>query len=240
MAESTQIEAQDPDGFAPAHPRLRADAAQNRTRIVAAARQLFADRGLDAPMTAIARRAGVGAATLFRRFPDRRSLIDEVFSTQITHCESVLDDAAADPDPWHGFCTFVEELGRMQVEDRGFTEAFITTITEDSGVNEKSNHAEATFAKLVCQAQEAGRLRRDFDPSDLLLIFFANSGVSAAPPEHAHDLSRRLIAYLLQSFDTKGHGKRQQLPRPSRMALRDVFESAGATDRRPLNPPTGL
>lgn len=191
-------------------------------------------------MTAIARRAGVGAATLFRRFPDRRSLIDEVFSTQITHCESVLDDAAADPDPWHGFCTFVEELGRMQVEDRGFTEAFITTITEDSGVNEKSNHAEATFAKLVCQAQEAGRLRRDFDPSDLLLIFFANSGVSAAPPEHAHDLSRRLIAYLLQSFDTKGHGKRQQLPRPSRMALRDVFESAGATDRRPLNPPTGL
>lgn len=238
MAEPTQIDAQDTDSDTP-HPRLRADAAHNRARIVAAARQLFADRGIDVPMTAIARRAGVGAATLFRRFPDRRSLIDEVFSTQITHCESVLDDAAADSDPWHGFCTFVEELGRMQVEDRGFTEAFLTTIAEGSGIDEKSNHAESTFARLVARAQESGRLRRDFDPSDLLLIFYANSGVSMAPPEHAHALSRRLIAYLLQSFDTKGRGGRQSLPHPGRMALKDVFDSASQTGRRPLSPPTG-
>ena len=106
-------------------------------------------------------------------------------------------------------------------------------------MNKKSNHAEATFAKLVCRAQDAGRLRRDFDPSDLLLIFFANSGVSAAPPEHAHDLSRRLIAYLLQSFETKGRDDQEPLPRPSRMALKDVFESASPTDRRPLTPPAG-
>lgn len=237
MTEPTQFDAQNTDGFAPPRPRLRADAAHNRARIVAAARQLFADRGIDVPMTAIARRAGVGAATLFRRFPDRRSLIDEVFSTQITHCESVLDDAATDPDPWRGFCTFVEELGRMQVEDRGFTEAFLTTIAEDSAAVEKSNHAESTFGQLVCRAQESGRLRRDFDPSDLLLIFLANCGVSAAPPEHAHDLSRRLTAYLLQSFEAKGRGSGQRLPQPSRMALKDVFHSAGPTDRRPLTPP---
>lgn len=236
MAEPTQIDAQDTGSHTP-RTRLRADAAHNRARIIAAARQLFADRGIDVPMTAIARRAGVGAATLFRRFPDRRSLIDEVFSTQITHCESVLDDAAADPDPWHGFCTFVEELGRMQVEDRGFTEAFLTTIAEDSGIDEKSNHAESTFARLAHRAQESGRLRRDFDPSDLLLIFFANSGVSMAPPEHAHALSRRLIAYLLQSFDTKGRGSWQPLPHPGRMALKDVFDSASQTGRRPLTPP---
>lgn len=240
MAESNQIGAQDTEGDTHARPKLRADAAHNRARIIAAARQLFSERGVDVPMTAIARRAGVGAATLFRRFPDRRSLIDEVFSTQITHCESVLDDAAADPDAWHGFCTFVEELGRMQVKDRGFTEAFMTSITENSGVNEKSNHAEAAFARLVCRAQEAGRLRRDFDPNDLLLIFFANSGVNAAPPEHAHALSKRLIAYLLQSFDTKGRGGGQPLPHPSQMALKDVFGSAAPTGPRPLTPPTGL
>ncbi|WP_210604155.1 TetR/AcrR family transcriptional regulator [Brevibacterium oceani] len=238
MAEPTQIDAQDTGSHTP-RTRLRADAAHNRARIIAAARQLFADRGIDVPMTAIARRAGVGAATLFRRFPDRRSLIDEVFSTQITHCESVLDDAAADPDPWHGFCTFVEELGQMQVEDRGFTEAFLTTIADDSDFDEKSNHAESTFARLAHRAQESGRLRRDFDPSDLLLIFFANSGVSMAPPEHAHALSRRLIAYLLQSFDTKGHGSWQPLPHPGRMALKDVFDSASQTGRRPLTPPAG-
>lgn len=222
MSDPTQMGAQPPH----TPSKLRADAAHNRARMLEVARQLFAERGIDVPMTAIARKAGVGVATLFRRFPDRRSLIAEVFATQITHCESVLDEAAADPDPWRGFCTFVDNLGRMQIEDRGFTEAFLSTIAADSGVDEKRLHAESTFAKLVERAQRSGRLRPDFSPSDLLLIFLANGGVSEAPPEHAHDLSRRLIAYLLQSFDTKGSGGSGSLPRPSRMALQDVFPTA--------------
>ena len=218
MAETTQIDAQQ----APA-TKLRADAADNRARILAAARDLFTERGIDVPMTAIARRAGVGAATLFRRFPDRRSLIAEVFATQLTHCESVLDEAAADPDPWHGFCTFIEDLGRMQIEDRGFTEAFLSAFAEDAGIDEKRLRAEAAFADLVERAQKAGGLRHDFSPSDLMLIFLANGGISEAPPEHAHDLSRRLIAYLLQSFEANGQQAGRSLPRPSSMGLGEVF-----------------
>ncbi|GAA1556052.1 helix-turn-helix domain-containing protein [Brevibacterium picturae] len=206
--------------------KLRADAAHNRARILAVARELFAERGIDVPMTAIARRAGVGAATLFRRFPDRRSLIAEVFATQIGHCESVLDEAAADPDPWHGFCMFVESLGRMQIEDRGFTEAFLSAFAEDSGVDEKRVRAESTFADLVDRAQKTGKLRPDFDPSDLMLIFLANGGVSEAPPEHAQELSRRLIAYLLQSFETQSPPTARSLPTPSRMGLGEVFTAA--------------
>ena len=227
MTQPTQIDPQqtstDSGGPDASSPKLRADAAHNRARILEAARELFAERGIDAPMTAIARRAGVGAATLFRRFPDRTSLITEVFATQITHCESVLDEAAADPDPWRGFATFIEDLGRMQIEDRGFTEAFLSAITEDSGVEEKRIHAESTFAKLVERAQTSGRLRPDFSPSDLLLIFLANGGLSQAPPEHAHDLSRRLIAFLLQSFEVVGGQAGHPLPRPSRMGFQDVF-----------------
>lgn len=240
MTEPTQIDAQhsptDSDGSDSAGPssgesnsdgsKLRADAAHNRARILAVARELFAERGIDVPMTAIARRAGVGAATLFRRFPDRRSLIAEVFATQIGHCESVLDEAAADSDPWHGFCMFVENLGRMQIEDRGFTEAFLSTFAEDSGVDEKRVRAESTFADLVDRAQKAGRLRSDFEPSDLLLIFLANGGLGEAPPEHAHDLSRRLIAYLLQSFEANDTAAAKPLPRPSRMGLVEVFPLA--------------
>lgn len=213
MTETTQID----------RPKLRADAAENRVRILAVARELFAERGIDVPMTAIARRAGVGAATLFRRFPDRRSLIAEVFATQLTHCESVLDDAVNDPDPWRGFCTFIKDLGRMQIEDRGFTEAFLSAFAEDAGIDEKRLHAEAAFADLVERAQKAGGLRPDFSPSDLMLIFLANGGVSEAPPEHAHDLSRRLIAYLLQSFEANSQRPERPLPRPSRMGLNEVF-----------------
>lgn len=210
--------------------KLRADAADNRVRILNSARELIAQRGIDVPMTAIARRAGVGAATLFRRFPDRQSLIAEVFATQLTHCESVLEEAAADPDPWHGFCTFIEDLGRMQVEDRGFTEAFLSAIADNSGIEEKRIRAESAFADLVGRAQTAGRLRPDFSPSDLLLIFLANGGLSQAPPEHAHVLSRRLIAYLLQSFEattpTTAGPLLRPLPRPSRMGLHEVIPPA--------------
>ena len=70
MSEPTQI-------GAAGSRRLRSDAAANRRRILAAAKELFSERGLDGPMNAIARRAGVGAATLFRRFPDRESLVAE-------------------------------------------------------------------------------------------------------------------------------------------------------------------
>ncbi|MCF2586169.1 TetR/AcrR family transcriptional regulator [Brevibacterium sp. UCMA 11752] len=230
MAETTQIDAQhspnDAGGADFDRPKLRADAADNRARILAAARDLFTERGIDVPMTAIARRAGVGAATLFRRFPDRRSLIAEVFATQLTHCESVLEEAAADPDPWHGFCTFIEDLGRMQIEDRGFTEAFLSAFAEDAGIDEKRLRAEAAFADLVERAQKAGGLRHDFSPSDLMLIFLANGGISEAPPEHAHDLSRRLIAYLLQSFEANGQQAGRSLPGPSRIGLGEVFAAS--------------
>ncbi|MGO3334542.1 MAG: TetR family transcriptional regulator, partial [Brevibacterium aurantiacum] len=117
-------------------------------------------------------------------------------------------------------------LGRMQIEDRGFTEAFLSAFTEGQGIDEKRMHAEAVFADLVERAQKAGRLRPDFDPSDLMLIFLANGGVSEAPPEHAQDLSRRLIAYLLQSFETQSPQTARSLPAPSRMGLNEVFTAA--------------
>src|SRR5690349_22550187 len=98
---------------------MRADARENRARVLAVARQLVATRGLDVPMAAIARRAGVGVATLYRRFPTREALITEVFSDQLTHCVSVVDDALADPDPRRGFRTAIERVCAMQVADRG-------------------------------------------------------------------------------------------------------------------------
>ncbi|MDQ3787939.1 MAG: TetR/AcrR family transcriptional regulator, partial [Actinomycetota bacterium] len=106
-----------------ASSRLRADARLNRDRILDAARQAFAARGLDVPMAAIARRAGVGVATLYRRFPTREALITAVFGDQLTHCLSVVDDALADPDPWRGFCSAIERVCAMQVADRGFSAA---------------------------------------------------------------------------------------------------------------------
>ncbi|MFD4640162.1 TetR/AcrR family transcriptional regulator [Lentzea sp. NPDC058436] len=196
---------------------LRADAARNRGLIVEAARDLFRTRGINVPLSAVARRAGVGVATLFRRFPTRESLVSEVFAEQIERCEAVLEEAVSDPDPWRGFRRLVEFACAEQREDRGFTEAFLATFTNDH--DERREQAETAFDTLVLRAQECGRLRPDFAASDLVMLLMANNGLRAAPAEHADVLSRRLVAYLLQAFETTTGPGEGALPPASPLRL---------------------
>ncbi|MFY1634162.1 TetR/AcrR family transcriptional regulator [Solwaraspora sp. WMMB335] len=138
----------------PAEAGLRADARQNRDRIVDVARELFAERGLDVPMAAIARHARVGVATLYRRFPTKESLVTEVFAAQFQACVSVIDDALADPDPWHGFCAAIEKVCAMQAADRGFGAAFIAAFPHAVDVDAERSRA---MAGKVCAMQAADR-----------------------------------------------------------------------------------
>ncbi|GAA2210865.1 TetR/AcrR family transcriptional regulator [Nonomuraea monospora] len=194
----------------PAHPThlepaeaLRSDARHNRERILDAAREAFATRGLDVPMAAIARRAGVGVATLYRRFPSRESLITEVFEDELAACASLVDEALADPDPWRGFRTAIEKVCAMQVADRGFTDAFLTAFPAAIDYERTRARAEQGFAEVVRRAKAAGRLRPDFDLADLTLLLKANCGVSTGTGDVAAASSRRLVAYLLQSFQAE-------------------------------------
>ncbi|MEU7869149.1 helix-turn-helix domain-containing protein [Dactylosporangium sp. NPDC049140] len=171
--------------------QLRSDARQNRDRIVEVAGTLFAERGIDVPMAAVARHAGVGVATLYRRFPTREALVTEVFADQFAACEAVLDDALADPDPWHGFRTVVERVCAMQAADRGFAAAALAAFPGVFDLEREKARGVAAFAELAGRAQAAGRLRADFVPDDLLLILQANCGVTD---------SGRLVAYLLDGF----------------------------------------
>jgi len=84
-------------------PRLRADAARNRAVIVAVARDVFAEQGLEAPLEAIAARAGVGIATLYRRFPTREKLVAAALTEKVTAYAEAAEQALADADPWAGF-----------------------------------------------------------------------------------------------------------------------------------------
>jgi AcrR family transcriptional regulator len=179
---------------------LRADALHNRNRILDVARQAFTTRGIDVPMATIARRAGIGVATLYRRFPTRESLILEVFADQFAACASIVDDALVDPDPWRGFRGFVERVCAMQVADRGLTEAFLGAFPSAVDHRPVRSRAEASFALLIQRAKDSGSLRGDFDRADLVLLLMANNGVIAASGAAAPAASRRFVAYLLQSF----------------------------------------
>lgn len=205
---------------------LRADARQNRDRIVEVARELFAERGLDVPMAAIARRAGVGVATLYRRFPTKNSLVTEVFADQFGVCVSVVDDALADPDPWHGFRTVLEKVCAMQAVDRGFSAAFVEAFPDVVDVELERGRAVSGFAELVRRAQAAGRLRADFAQEDLALLLMANGGIIAESTDLALAASRRLVAYLITAFRSEGA---EPLPPPAPLSLRNVPRSTAST-----------
>ncbi|MEU0135148.1 helix-turn-helix domain-containing protein [Streptomyces sp. NPDC006296] len=179
---------------------LRSDARENRERILAAAREAYALQGIDVPMAAIARRAKVGVATLYRRFPTRAALVSEAFSEQLAHCVALLDEGLNDPDPWHGFCSVVEQVCMMQATERGFTEAFLSQFPDHAGYAEGRRRAEEGLALLVRRAKDCGRLRQDFDVRDITLLMLANCGAGAGAGADAPAATRRLVAYLLQSF----------------------------------------
>src|SRR3954451_19560543 len=101
---------------------LRADAARNREAIVEAARAVFADQGLDAPLDEIAKRAGTGNATLYRRFPTRSDLVSAVFADQMAAHVEAVDAALGDDDPWNGFAGYIRTVTAMQARNRGIAD----------------------------------------------------------------------------------------------------------------------
>ncbi|MCU1529944.1 MAG: TetR family transcriptional regulator, partial [Frondihabitans sp.] len=103
----------------------RIDAEQNRQHILSVARTAFAADGLDLPVREIARRAGLGPATLYRHFPARPELINAVLVEQVAACDAEMREALADPDPWRALRTTLLRFAERQVFDRGLNEALV-------------------------------------------------------------------------------------------------------------------
>jgi AcrR family transcriptional regulator len=167
---------------------------------MAAARQALAEHGLDVPMKEVARRAGVGVGTLYRRFPTREDLVTAVFADKMTAYADAVDTALADPDPWRGFSRYVERVCAMQAADRGFSHVLTLTFPMAKAFEAERQRAYRGFTELVARAKQAGRLRRDFSPEDLVLLLMANGGVVAATGDAAPEAWRRLTGYMIQAF----------------------------------------
>lgn len=178
----------------------RSDARDNRSRILEAARSVFADDGLDAPVREIARRAGVGPATLYRHFPTKRDLVVETFAEQRRACREVVRDALADPDPWHGFRTLIERICELHAHSRGFADAFMAAHPDVMDFAADRELTVRSVAGLARRAQQAGRLRPGFVVDDLVLMLTAHRGIQDLPPEARHAASRRFVAYVIDAF----------------------------------------
>jgi len=200
----------------PQMPRtLRSDARENRDRVLDAARALFAERGLDVTMREVARRAGVGPATLYRRFPTRQSLVDEAFADELRACAQIVDDACADPDPWRGFRAVVEELTVLNARNRGFVDAFMSAHPHaDAFVTHRAALLQR-LARLGERAQASGGLRGDYELDDLLLILLAGRGLASTPVADRPAAARRFAALAVAALRTADTN--EVLPRAPRL-----------------------
>ncbi|MGW1026753.1 TetR/AcrR family transcriptional regulator [Streptomyces sp. NPDC002577] len=185
---------------------LRSDAERNRERIIAAARRVFARDGLGASMASVAREAGVGIATIFRRFPTKEELVAAVFSDRMDAYADAVAVALDDPDPWHGFTGYIETACAMQAADYGFADVLTMSFPTAKALEQRRNEAYEGMVQLISRAKAGGRLREDFDPSDLVLVHMANAGVVNATGDAAPDAWRRVTALLIQSFETPARG----------------------------------
>ncbi|MEU7833361.1 MULTISPECIES: helix-turn-helix domain-containing protein [unclassified Nonomuraea] len=153
---------------------IRRDAQRNREALVTAAREVLAERGVDAPLEAVARRAGVAIGTLYRHFPERGDLVDAILDEKMAAWSDLARESLAADDPWLGLAGFLERTCELQAADQAFTELACASHQDDQAeINQ-------LIRRLVERAQAAGVLRLDVGPLDLAFFIMANSRVAQA------------------------------------------------------------
>jgi AcrR family transcriptional regulator len=207
---------------------LRSDARDNRTRVLEAARELFSERGLDVTMREVARRAGVGPATLYRRFPTKPALVEAAFADQLRLCGTIVEQGHADPDPWHGFCSVIEKITELNGRNQGFVEAFLSAHPEPDTFAVHRESLLRMLSDLAGRAKVRGGLRDDFVINDLVLVLLAARGLASISSPGREVAARRFAALAIDSF-RRSSGNRD-LPASPRLPLL-IGEMAGASRR---------
>jgi len=193
---------------------LRADAERNRRRILAAARELFAARGLGATLNDIAHHAGVGVGTVYRRFPDKDQLIDQLFEQRLSELVEMIRSAIEDPDPWRGLVGFLERALELQASDRGAKELLFVAPGGLQRVARLRAQMLPLATMLVERGQASGQLRADIAPQDMPILQLMLGTVIDCGRDLEPDLWRRFLAIVLQGLRANP-GRPEPLAQPA-------------------------
>jgi AcrR family transcriptional regulator len=179
---------------------LRRDAERNRQRIMEAARELFAERGLAVTLDDVAHQAGLGVGTVYRRFRARDELVDALFEEQIRAIVGLADEALAAEDPWEGLVHFIERVAALQAADRGLKEVLLGDTRGRDRIALMREQMRPRGEELVRRAQAAGKLRADFAASDLPLMQLMLGTVAEVVTPERKDLWRRFLWLMLDGM----------------------------------------
>ena len=188
-------------GAAARDPRpLRRDAERNRLRILRAASEVFTERGLQATLDDVAGRAGVGVGTVYRRFPDKEALVEALFTERLDTLAAFAEQALAEPDPWTGLATFLEQAASVIAGDRGLRQILMFATYGRDRVDQARARMLPVVARMVQRAQEAGDVRADLRPTDVPLIEFMLSAAAEYAGQVRPDIWRRYLALILDGL----------------------------------------
>ncbi|MCW2556348.1 MAG: Transcriptional regulator, TetR family, partial [Mycobacterium sp.] len=189
---------------------LRSDAERNRQRVLTAARELFAERGLEATLNDVAHHANVGVGTVYRRFATKEDLVEALFEDGIEQIVAMAESALQQDDSWSGFVWFVEQLCELTATDRGLREMVYSKAYGGYRVECARLRVDPPVSQLVERARADGHLRSDIEPTDMPIVSLLAGTVSEWAGHVEPELWRRYVALLLDGM--RHHDGQNRLP----------------------------
>jgi AcrR family transcriptional regulator len=191
--------------MATAEQPKRKDAARNRQRILDAAKELFAERGLGVTLHDIAARAGVGVGTIYRHFPEKKPLIDAVFEEHLAELTALFEQALADSDPWQSIVWVHEQFLEHQARNRGLKELLLG-ITPEAPDRARQLRAQLhpLAEQLIERGKAAGVVRPDCATQDFGLLQTMVGAVIDAAENVDPALWRRYFVIALHGLRPEG------------------------------------
>ncbi|WP_121701013.1 TetR/AcrR family transcriptional regulator [Streptomyces sp. E5N298] len=230
-------------------PRQRRDARRNRELLLEAAHEVFTEQGLDAPLDVIARRAGVGNATLYRHFPTRAALVDAVFRDSLTGTMDAGERARKAPDAWAGLTAYLEVVFRTLAADRGSNDLMTTHLRGVESLEAVHGHNRRTVDALLSRLRDEGTVRADVTTEDVLFglaalgravpaLTAATATPDATKGATVPDAWRRPLALFLAGLRTAPAAGPLPAPALTAAELAEVLRELGphrtrAGDREP-------
>jgi len=202
----------------------RVDAVRNRARLVAAAREVFAERGLAATLDDVAERAGVGTGTAYRHFRNKQELAAEVLGNATEQIAIDATNALTIDDPWDGLVSFFESTVERKAADRGLYQALAGLGRAEDKVRHWPAILDATTT-LFTRARDSGALRHDAEPGDAVVVFAMLGAAYDLPDTPAGPAWRRYLAVLLDGLHAGEHAP-LPVPAPTFGSLDDVIAAS--------------
>ncbi len=188
----------------------RADARRNRESVIAAAKKLFAEEGLDAQMPDVAKAAKVGVGTVYRHFPTKADLIAALAAERFERLADKAREGTAAADPWEGLCEFIRFSAQIQADDRGLCEV-MGSRPEVMGASAEAVGLDQLCEQLVRRAQRSGDLRKDLEWEDIPMIACSLGRITGAEDGPAVGRWPRLVEVILDGLRAPASSK---LPKP--------------------------